>query len=96
MKINRTKYPFISQILVDSLKLYVKEGIPPGGFLTAVLCNDLKEAIARADNRNIKILDEIVKFCYWEIPATCWGSEEKVKYWITKKKEAKQKDGTIS
>ena len=60
---------------------WVSHGIHPGGFVTAVLENDLKGAFGRADAINLAHLQEIVMYCYWEIPSTCWGSPEKVATW---------------
>ena len=60
---------------------WVSDGIPPGGFVTAVLENDLKGAFGRADSINLEHMQEIVMYCYWELPSDCWGSPEKVKQW---------------
>lgn len=65
-----------------SLKLYVDRGIHPGGFLQACLENDLVGAVNKASETNRSYLDAIVDWMYWEIPATCWGSKEKVKQWL--------------
>lgn len=53
---------------------YVYLGVPLGSFLTAVLSNDLKEAIGRADDTNLVALPHIVAYLYNEIPAALWGS----------------------
>ena len=53
---------------------YVEEGILPGGFLTAVLCNDLFGAVTHADTENAAALTTIVKFIYNRVPSDCWGS----------------------
>jgi hypothetical protein len=73
------------QHTIECIDNYVKHRLHPGGFVTAVLCNDLREAIARADHVNIKHLVEIVAYCWNEIPHTCWGSEEKVVNWLSQK-----------
>ena len=65
--------------MLSGMKRYVEQGIMPGSFLTAVLCNDLKEAVAHADAGNIEELVEWVRFCWNELPASIWGSHEKVK-----------------
>ena len=51
---------------------------PVGGFLTAVLENDLMQAFGQADQYNLAALKEILIYVRWEIPASCWGSPEKV------------------
>lgn len=66
---------------------YVKEGVPTGGFMRAVLANDLMESIARADEYNKLDLFKICQYVHWEIPANCHGSYEVVDAWIERKKE---------
>ena len=71
----------------ESIDRYVSDRIPTGGFLEAVLCNNLKEAIGRADAENLRDIKEIVQYCYWEIPSTCWGSPKEVKAWLEEGKK---------
>lgn len=66
----------------ESIKLYVEKGYPPGGFLYAVLTNDLFEAVGRADSRNSKAIKEICGFIHNEIPALAWRTKEKVETWV--------------
>ena len=66
---------------IASLERYVKYHIPTGGFLKAVLTNDLMEAIHRADSFNLAALVDIVKYLYNDFPGNCWGSPEKYKEW---------------
>ena len=61
---------------------YLEQGIMPGGFLSAVLTNDLKRACASADHINIRRIPDIVSFLYNFAPGPCWGSEEKVTEWV--------------
>jgi len=68
-----------------ALNRYVNNHIPPGGFLTAVLTNNLFDAIAHADKENILALKEICQYVYNEIPGACWGSKEKMHKWTTNK-----------
>ena len=61
---------------------YIEQGCDPGGFLFALICGDLYEAIARADTGN---LYAIVAWWYWvrdEAPNACYGSRAKVETWI--------------
>jgi len=62
---------------------YANDHVPTGGFLEAVLGNNLRESFARADEGNIRDMFEIVKYCYNEIPGICWGSPERVRAWLT-------------
>ncbi len=63
------------------MRRWIENAIPPGHFLTAVLENNLKEAIGRADDVNQRLLPDIVKWIYNNAPFMCWGSPEKVKEW---------------
>jgi hypothetical protein len=56
-------------------------GQMPGHFLSAVIRNDLKEAIARADDENVIGLAAYIHFFYNHAPIGCWGSKEKVLQW---------------
>ena len=68
--------------VIDGIQRYVQHGVKPGHFLTAVLCNDLRESINRADDDNRQNLIGVVAYCMWEIPGACWGSKEKVDAWL--------------
>lgn len=72
--------------LLPSLGRYVNDRIAPGGFLRAVLQNDLYGAVARADPQNRALLPEIVEFVHWELPEACHGSREDVSHWLAGKK----------
>lgn len=67
---------------MQSISMYVMDGIEPGGFVRAVLENDLKGAIARADSENLRDIKDIVSHVYWNIPHQCQGSQKKVEEWI--------------
>jgi len=61
---------------------YVKNRVPPGGFLNAVLSNNLMEAFARADENNAFNMKNIMMYLYNNIPSACWGSPENVEEWL--------------
>lgn len=61
---------------------YVERGIPPGHFMTAVICNDLFEAVGRADDTNKHALADWARFFYNEAPRGCFGSPEHFQEWI--------------
>ena len=63
----------------ESLERYVEHRISPGGFLTAVLENNLMEAMGRADSINRYNLYNICTYIYNELPGHIHGSPEKVK-----------------
>lgn len=77
---------YIPKHMTGAVKQYIEDGIPPGSFLTAVICNDLKEAVGRADHINIQALPNIVSWFYINAPRECWGSPEKFEAWIAAKK----------
>jgi|TARA_R110000744_G_scaffold239736_3_gene357139 hypothetical protein len=60
---------------------YIEAGIRSGGFLTAVLSNDLIKAVNIADSENIKLLPDIVTWLYNFAPQECFGSFENVQDW---------------
>ena len=76
--------------IVESLLRYWHQRIPTGGFLEAVLCNDLRDACGRADDTNIRHLPGIVQFCYWQLPGGSWGSPERVNAWLAREDEAQK------
>ena len=65
-----------------ALERYILRGIPPGGFLEAVLSNDLKGAFARADIENRNAMYEIVTWIHNYAPSGCWGSKDRVNEWL--------------
>lgn len=69
----------------DAISRYAKERCMVGDFLYAVLTNNLVSSIALADEENKRDLEEIVHYCYWNIPAICWGSPEKVSKWLNER-----------
>lgn len=67
--------------LVSGFALYLVLGIRPGGYCIAVLENNLKEAYAMGDEASLAGQRKTVEFLYNEVPASCWGSEDKVNRW---------------
>lgn len=72
----------VREDVLDSLKLYAESGCPTGGFLEAVLSNDLARAMGQADSSNRAGLFYIVDFVYNEMPSDSWGTPDKVAAWI--------------
>ena len=66
---------------------YVDHGRSIGGFVFAVLCNDLFEAVARADEYSRLCLDDICKYIFNFTSPSCWGSKKKVVDWLKLHKE---------
>ena len=74
-------YSLLPTHIQDGMRQHVEHGHHVGGFLTAVLSNDLKESLGRADSECREKMFDIVSFLYNEVPSLCWGSEKKVKEW---------------
>lgn len=71
----------------ESIDAYVATGRPTGGFLAAVLSNDLMDAIGRADAHALDNLPHIVSYIYNAVPNGCWGSRERVREWVRAHRE---------
>lgn len=67
---------------LSALDRYVNQRIQPGGFLTAVLSNDLFGAVAKADSANKLALYDICQYIYNEVPGNAWGSYDAVRVYI--------------
>ena len=78
------RHYYIRDNMMEAIRRYIDHGIPPGDFLTAVIENNLSEAVGRADDQNCANLPAFVAYFYNEAPGPCWGSPEKRRAWITK------------
>ena len=70
--------------MIDGTRRYVEQGVEPGGFFYAVLCNKLVDAYGKADQTNTYAMREWASWLWNECPSAAWGSEEKVAAWIAK------------
>ena len=75
----------IPPLILDGLRRYVTDQEPTGGFLHAVLTNNLMKAVGRAEAASLAALPAIVSFVYWVIPSECHGSPEAVKAWLARR-----------
>ena len=66
----------------DTLRAYIEQGVHPGGFLTAFLCGDLFDAMARADDINQHQFYSLTGWLYNYAPSGCYGSPQKVAEWM--------------
>ena len=78
----REKYPLAPVRILDAIRRFADTHTPTGGFLNAVLENNLSEAVGRADTASQIGLFDIVRYVHWEIPGDCHGSREKVTAWL--------------
>ena len=68
--------------MIGGIERYIHEHIQPGDFLSAIITNDLAEAVGRADDENLHNLPAYVAYFYNEAPSTCWGSPNKMRDWL--------------
>ena len=73
----------IPEYMQGAIISYYENGIPPGNFLGAVIDNDLKEAIGRADDVNVNCLKAYVMWFHNQAPSGSWGHAGAVKDWIS-------------
>lgn len=71
----------IPEITRESIDAWAHDARPTGGFLRAVLSNDLRESFARADLENREAMFDIVSYLYNKCPGLCWGSPDRVAEW---------------
>jgi hypothetical protein len=76
---------FVPEYMRPALIDYVNDGVPPGDFLKAIICNDLKEAVGRADDINVCNIPAYVNYFYNHAPHSCWGSKSAMDSWVGKK-----------
>jgi hypothetical protein len=79
---NRFDYTQIPPLMMGRLKAYAERHEPVGGFLTAVIKNDLADACAKADDVNVEIITVYSAWLYNEAPSACWGTPAKHAAWL--------------
>lgn len=75
-------YNKIPARMLDPITRYVMNGTPPGGFLTAVITNNLLDASTRADKANEQLLRAYAQLFWWWTPRECHGSVERMEAWM--------------
>ena len=76
-----SNYDNLPEHMRDGARNYVESGIPPGGFMRAIMANDFLEAAGRADHINVEALKSWALFIYNDVPRECHGSYERVDAW---------------
>lgn len=61
---------------------YIDRSVPPGGFIRAILCNDLMVAVLAADPDNARRLAQITRWFVDHAPVECWGDAGRVADWL--------------
>ena len=78
-----TDYHLIPDHMMKSMINYADHHFPVGDFLKAIICNDLTEAIRRADDTNLWIIPIYVTWFYNEVPGGAWKSKKAYDYWLS-------------
>ena len=81
--------------MAEGIKRYVHDGIPPGSFLQAIICNDLRGAIAQADELNLPNIPAYIDWFYNEAPAGCWGNGKNMERWIDMHGQQRSMSGNL-
>jgi hypothetical protein len=71
----------IPSSIKSAIDAHAELGHRCGDFVQAVLENNFREAVVRADRESYKALREIAQYVYCSLPSDSHGSQEKVKYW---------------
>ena len=86
MLMDPAKYEFngrkIPEQLHAGLENFLEHHVDVGHCLTAILENDLREAVARADDDVMWALPVVVAYLYNEAPGQAWGCKESVRNWL--------------
>ena len=79
------EYAEIPAYMQEGLKRYVIERLRPGDFITAVIMNDLRNAVGHADDDNLPLLPLYVRWFYNRAPSRCHGSPAAFVAWLENK-----------
>jgi len=71
-----------SGVMMQAVIRYIEHGAPPGHFVTAVIQNNLFEAMRRADLENRALLHAWCSWFYNKAPSMCYGSKDKMDMWM--------------
>lgn len=82
------EYDQIPAHMQSAIMRYIELGIKPGDFLTAVITNDLRNAVGYADATNLPLIPLYVRWFYNEAPSGCHGSTAEMKNWINTRRKA--------
>lgn len=81
------EYADIPEHMQAAMRRYVLEGVEPGDFLTAVITNNLRDAVNRADAVNLPLLRTYVRWFYNVAPGNCHGSPADMHEWMEKRRD---------
>jgi len=75
------QYEAIPHHMRDSLLRWVLDGRLPGDFLQAVISNNLRDAVSRADAANLPLLGVYSQWFYNVAPWGCHGDRRVLTEW---------------
>lgn len=75
-------YDLLPEHMRDGARRYVEHHIRPGGFLQAMLADNLPRALACADEENAASVGRWQRWLVEECPPEAWGSVEKMESWL--------------
>lgn len=90
--IARARHYGVPVYLISGLVCYFVDGVKTGGFLHAVLCDKLFEAVQRGDMQSRSHLSNIVEFICSAAPEESYGSPKKVGDWLLKKADERLRE----
>lgn len=76
------RWEMVPEHLRDGLRRYVEDQIEPGGFLMAVLTNDLIRTVGLGTPTSLAGLHDLISFLWNHAPAPSWGTPQKVAEWL--------------
>lgn len=82
MNLDDAPWDMIPAHCQGGLRRYIEEGCQTGDFLYAVLTNNLRRAVEKADDVNRAAIASYVVFLFNAAPSQCWGSAKRVEEWI--------------
>ena len=82
LEIDWSKYPTIPWYMHEGVLDYINFGVPAGGFLQAVILNDLTGAMSRADSANLKAIVDYARLMMWDFPLNARKSIDAYRKWI--------------
>lgn len=90
--LNSFEYFDVGNEFMQEMYNYVIKGLPPGSFFTALFANDFVSACKLSHPGNSwDYVQNTGKWLYFEAPAQCWGSYEKVEAWLKLDNETRTK-----
>ena len=81
----QNEYAAIPEGMQLALLRYARDRVKPGGFVEALVSNEFRNAVGRADQGNAQFIGLYVLWLLNEAPAECHGSFGNYSAWIAGK-----------